>query len=383
LDKTKSKRRVRQLQQKEKQQKKGGPGMVKARLQEEEMSSVSEPTSIWQNTTSHALKHPNTPNGTGTREETMDALESHYKETFTEKQDRPRLGDEWFNGIKTISDTSKELLEKPITKNDLTDLIFQEMSNGKSPGADGLTVKFYVKFWVHLVDDLHKSISHGLKKGKVSVSQRRSVIRLIAKKGKDQADIKGWRPISLLDTDTKILAKCLANKLKEVCEEVIGPEQLVYVNGRVLQDGHLLVGRVLELAREGRIKGLIATVDFKGAFDNIAHQAVWDSLHHMNCGEGLIAQIKKLYNGANSGVLNYGTQNNWSQLLKSARQGDPVAAYIFILLLKILLTRLRRHVKGLTLDIGTLLAVGYADDLMICVESNTELQKALCIIENF
>jgi hypothetical protein len=81
-------------------------------------------------------------------------------------------------------------------------------------------------------------------------------------------------------------------------------------------------------------------VDFKGAFDNIAHQAVWDSLHHMNVREGLIAQLKTLYNGANSTVLNYGTQTNWFQLLKSARQGDPAAAYIFILLLEILLTRL-------------------------------------------
>jgi hypothetical protein len=160
----------------------------------------------------------------------MDALESPYKDTFTEKQDRPRLGNEWFNGIKTVSDTTKELLEKPIAKYNLTNVIFKEMSNGKSPGADGLTVELYAKFWVHLVDDLHKSISHGLKKGKLSVSQRRSVIRLIAKKGKDQADIKGWRIISLLDTDTKILAKCLANKLKKVCKEVIGPEQLAYVN---------------------------------------------------------------------------------------------------------------------------------------------------------
>jgi hypothetical protein len=125
------------------------------------------------------------------------------------------------------------------------------------------------------------------------------------------------------------------------------------------------------------------TVDFKGAFDNIAHQAVWDSLHHMNCGEGLIGQLKILYNGANSAVLNYGTQTNWFQLLKSARQGDHEAAYTFILLLKILYITLRRHVKGLTLDIGTLLAVGYADDLTIFVESNTELQKALCIKENF
>jgi hypothetical protein len=129
------------------------------------------------------------------------------------------------------------------------------------------------------------------------------VIRLIAKKGKDQTDIKGWRPISLLNTDTKILEKCLANKLKKVCKEVIRPEQLAYVNGRVLHDGHLLVGRVLELAREDKLRGLIATVDFRGAFNNIAHQAVWDMLHQMNCGPKLISHLQTLYNGVNSAVL--------------------------------------------------------------------------------
>jgi hypothetical protein len=56
----------------------------------------------------------------------MDALESHYKDTFTEKPNRPRLGDEWFNGIKTVSDTTKELLEKPITKNDLTNVFLRK-----------------------------------------------------------------------------------------------------------------------------------------------------------------------------------------------------------------------------------------------------------------
>jgi hypothetical protein len=32
----------------------------------------------------------------------MDALELHFKETFTKKHDRPRLGDQWFNDIKKI-----------------------------------------------------------------------------------------------------------------------------------------------------------------------------------------------------------------------------------------------------------------------------------------
>jgi hypothetical protein len=67
--------------------------------------------------------------------------------------------------------------------------------------------------------------------GMLTDSQKRSVICLIAKKGKDQTSIGGWRPISLLNCDTKIFAKVLADGLKRVCKEVIGEEQLAYVEG--------------------------------------------------------------------------------------------------------------------------------------------------------
>jgi hypothetical protein len=42
--------------------------------------------------------------------------------------------------------------------------------------------------------------------------------------------------------------------------------------------------------------------------------------------------------------------------------------------------RLRKQVNGLKLDTGTLLALGYVDDLTIFEESDTELQKALCVL---
>jgi hypothetical protein len=77
-----------------------------------------------------------------------------------------------------------------------------------------------------------------------------------------------------------------------------------------------------------------------------------EQLHQMNCGPKLISHLQTLYNGANSAVLNYGKETNWFQLLKSARKGDRAAAYIFIILLEILLMRLRRHMKSLKLDTG-------------------------------
>jgi hypothetical protein len=39
--------------------------------------------------------------------------------------------------VKKISDSTRELLEKPIIKNDLTNIIFKEIDHRKSTGADG------------------------------------------------------------------------------------------------------------------------------------------------------------------------------------------------------------------------------------------------------
>ena len=40
------------------------------------------------------------------------------------------------------------------------------------------------------------------------------------KKGKDLTDIKSWRPLSLLNSDYKILAKVIANRLKDILPEI-------------------------------------------------------------------------------------------------------------------------------------------------------------------
>jgi hypothetical protein len=125
-------------------------------------------------------------------------------------------------------------------------------------------------------------------------SQRESVIRLIAKKNKDPHTIGGYRPISLMNCNSKIFSKCLAKILRFVCKEILGPEQLAYLDGRSMEDGQAVINRALELFRKKELKGLTACIDFRAAFDSCKHEFMWQTLERLNVGPNLIACVKTL-----------------------------------------------------------------------------------------
>ena len=90
----------------------------------------------------------------------------------------------------------------------------KNMKNGKSPGLDGYTAEFYKFFWNDLGEFLIKSFNYSLDSVCFSVSQRQGVITCIPKEGKSKFYLKNWRPITLLNVDTKIASAALANRIK-------------------------------------------------------------------------------------------------------------------------------------------------------------------------
>ena len=84
------------------------------------------------------------------------------------------------------------------------------MANDKTPGLDGFTTNFYKFFWPDIREILHASYICSFAEGELSSEQRIGVLSLIPKKDKDLRYLKSWRPVSLLATDYKILAKTLA-----------------------------------------------------------------------------------------------------------------------------------------------------------------------------
>ena len=141
-----------------------------------------------------------------------------YKTLFTEKlqiqnKDITSYLDQI--SIPVLSGEQSQTCEGPISENELLKAL-KNMSNNKSPGNDGLTKEFNEKFWGDLKKHLCASITKAFHRGELSHSQKQAVIELIEKKDRDKKFIKNWRPISLLNIDTKVISKVLAERLKNV-----------------------------------------------------------------------------------------------------------------------------------------------------------------------
>ena len=76
--------------------------------------------------------------------------------------------------------------------------------------------------------------NHSFESEEMSNSQRQAIITLIDKKGRDRTYLDNWRPISLVNVDSKIASKVIANRIKEVLPDIIHHNQSGFVKNRFI-----------------------------------------------------------------------------------------------------------------------------------------------------
>ena len=150
------------------------------------------------------------------------------------------------------------------------------MPKNKSPSNDSLAKGFYETFWDELKIPFKASLRKSFLKKELGNSQKQAVIGLFEKK--DKRYIQNWRPLSLLNTDIKILSKALAQRLKKAFPFLFSAKQSAYVDGRFISEGGRLISDLLEISDALKLDGLLATIDIHKAFDSVDHAFVISTL---------------------------------------------------------------------------------------------------------
>ena len=362
------------------------------------MNRVKNPLSIFlnlekKNSINNTIRKICINNGGNNETECVDdeAILNHVKTFYEQLFDRKSSKTysdctNFLNGITTplISSEEKSMCDKELCLQDLSDSL-NSMTSGKSPGNDGLTIEFYKHFWTHIKDPLLNSALYSKSHGSLSVSQKQAIIKLLEKKEKDKRYVENWRPISLLNVDTKIISKAFANRLKCILPNIISHDQTAYVKGRFIGESTRLISDILEVTDSYDISGYILTADIEKAFDSMDHTFLIATLDKFGFGRYFIDWIKVLLNDNESCVINGGKTSRYFKLKRGARQGDPIAAYLFILSLEIyfIMLRANKDIKKLNIFNHDFLLSAYADDTTFFVQDISSINIIFDIFHVF
>ena len=320
-----------------------------------------------------------------TLSETRDIIkETHnfYKSLFSAQQNDPTKQTEFLNiETPTLTPNGCNSCEGHVTENELK-LALQTMENNKSPGLDGLSTNFYKHFWPILGHELVHIYNYAFDHGQLPLTQRRGVISLLFKKG-DRSLLKNWRPITLLNTDYKILTKALANRLKHVLPYLVHTDQTACIPGRTINDNIRLIQDAITYANETNTPLALISLDQLKAFDRVSHSFLFKTLEKFGFGPNFQRWIRLLYTDVTSTVKVNGWLTAFIPLQRGLRQGCALSMPLYILTAEILAIHIRAHpsIKGLQHPASQPTISQYADDTTLLLADDESINQVLKIFE--
>ena len=145
-------------------------------------------------------------------------------------------------------------------------------------------LQIFISYWNNVADCLVNSINYTYQVRQFSVSQRRGIIKVIPKKDPDPCLAKNWRPITLLNTNYKIAAKAIANRLKIVIPKIVNNDQTGFIKGRFIGENIRLIEGIINYTATQNIPGQLLFLDFEKAFDTVERSFIWKTLESFNFG---------------------------------------------------------------------------------------------------
>ena len=132
--------------------------------------------------------------------------------------------------------------------------------------------------------------------------------------------------------------------------------------------------------------GFLVLIDFEKAFDSISWQFLYIVLDFFGCYEKFIKWIKLFNIKINGFVLQCGTLSKPIDTCRGCRQGNPIAAYLFILAVEILKLLIDKdpQITGIKVGIHNFKVAQFADDTTLFLDgTSSSLQASLNVPEKF
>jgi hypothetical protein len=241
----------------------------------------------------------------------------------------PSENDDWKWIPRTKTIPKQTFNTEPPTMNELKKAI-RRLKRNKAPGPDELSV------------DILKELSHDNLKPLLAIllewweqehipdEALEAYIALIHKKG-DSSLCENYRPISLLNTINKIIARIIVVRIQETVDKHLLPTQFGFRPNKSTGDAVHCVRRILTQARCTTDPNVLVLLDWEKAFDKLTHEALFITMERLLMPPKLINMVKALYRNPQFMVCIDGLYSEKHKQHTGIRQGCPLSPYLFIL----------------------------------------------------
>lgn len=214
-----------------------------------------------------------------------------------------------------------------------------------------------------------KRCIESLSNGSLPFTLRQASISVLLKKGKDPELCTSYRPISLMNVDTKVLAKALARRLEKVLPTIISQEQTGFIKGRQLFYNVRTLLNVIYSKGTAAVSEVVISADAEKAFDRVEWSYLFAVLRKFGFGNVFISWIRLLYTSPFVSITTNNFQSSLFSLNRGCRQGCPLSPLLFAIAIEPLSIYLRSSTifNGITRSRVEFKLSLYADDLLLYV----------------
>uniref|UniRef100_A0AAG5DMJ3 Reverse transcriptase domain-containing protein n=1 Tax=Anopheles atroparvus TaxID=41427 RepID=A0AAG5DMJ3_ANOAO len=261
---------------------------------------------------------------------------------------------------------------------DELNLAIKKSASKKSPGPDGIPIEFYRSTLEIIRRELVLIMNEALN-GHVPQQFVSGVIVLVKKKG-GGSTLASFRPISLLNTDYKLLARIIKLRLDAIISQwqIISPAQKCSNRPANIFQAILSVKEKIVKHKLERRSGKLISFDLSQAFDRVDRKFLLASMENMGFHPELVKLLKRLGDQSSSQILINGSLSPAFPIQRSVRQGDPLSMHLFVLYLQPLINK----IEGICSEPGDLV-VAYADDISVVLSSAEKIERVRRIFDAF
>jgi exonuclease III len=306
------------------------------------------------------------------QEQVMKGITKFYKELYSEQITKNNNDNDFYQNCPKLTEEQKNTLETEISINELKKAL--SSCKDSAPGPDGIPYMVYKKYWKMTGPIIHAAWLYSVETGKMPPSHLESVITLLPKDGKDNREIKNWRPITLSNCDAKIITKAISLKTSKVLDSIIDPSQTAYVPGRSITDNLRTNFYFKNYCQRKNIDAALISLDAKKAFDSVSHEYIKETLEAYGFGPMYLKMFKTLYNKITARILINGFFSESIEIRRGVKQGDALSCALFILCIDPLLRNINKNenIKEITISKNKVInkdllfkGAAYADDISV------------------